>query len=72
MTHDRQTTKGIQFMFSGRVTRFITIGAAAVAIAGGAYGVVSATATAARIALCRSQRAKLSSRESAQAATRPL
>jgi hypothetical protein len=31
-------------MFSGRLTRFIAIGAAAVAIAGGAYGIVSATA----------------------------
>src|SRR4051812_13425988 len=32
-------------MFSRRITKFIAIGAAAVAIAGGAYGVVSATAT---------------------------
>jgi hypothetical protein len=31
-------------MFSGRLTRSIAIGAAAVAIAGGAYGIVSATA----------------------------
>jgi hypothetical protein len=31
-------------MFSGRLTRFIAIGAAAIAIAGGAYGIVSATA----------------------------
>ena len=32
-------------MFSGRFTRFIAIGAAAIAIAGGAYGIVNATAT---------------------------
>jgi hypothetical protein len=31
-------------MFSGKLTRFIGIGAAAVAIAGGAYGIVTATA----------------------------
>lgn len=31
-------------MFSGRLTRFIAIGAAAIAIGGGAYGIVSATA----------------------------
>jgi hypothetical protein len=31
-------------MFSGRLTRFIAIGATAIAIAGGAYGIVSATA----------------------------
>jgi hypothetical protein len=32
-------------MFSGRLTRFIAIGATAIAIAGGAYGIVSATAS---------------------------
>ncbi len=32
-------------MFSARLTRFIALGAAAVAIGGGAYGIVSATAT---------------------------
>jgi hypothetical protein len=32
-------------MFSGRFTRLIAIGAAAVAIAGGAYGIVTATAS---------------------------
>jgi Domain of unknown function (DUF5666) len=32
-------------MFSGRLTRFIAIGAAAIAIAGAAYGIVSATAS---------------------------
>jgi hypothetical protein len=31
-------------MFSGRLSRFIAIGAAAIAIGGGAYGIVSATA----------------------------
>jgi hypothetical protein len=31
-------------MFSGRLTRFIATGAAAIAVAGGAYGIVSATA----------------------------
>src|ERR1700693_5883081 len=34
-----------QCMFSRRLTRFIAIGATAVAIGGGAYGIVSATAT---------------------------
>jgi hypothetical protein len=32
-------------MFSGKLTRFIAIGATAVAVAGGAYGIVSATAS---------------------------
>jgi hypothetical protein len=32
-------------MFSGQITRFIGIGAAAIAIAGGAYGIVTATAS---------------------------
>jgi membrane-bound inhibitor of C-type lysozyme len=32
-------------MFSGRLNRFIAIGVAAIAIAGGAYGIVSATAS---------------------------
>jgi hypothetical protein len=32
-------------MLSGRLTRFIAIGAAAIAIAGGAYGIVAATAS---------------------------
>jgi hypothetical protein len=32
-------------MFSGRLTRFIAIGATAIAIAGGAYGIVTATAS---------------------------
>jgi len=32
-------------MFSGRLTRFIAIGATAIAIAGGAYGIVIATAS---------------------------
>ncbi len=32
-------------MFSGQITRFIAIGAAAIAIAGGAYGIVTATAS---------------------------
>jgi hypothetical protein len=32
-------------MFSGRLTRFIAIGAAAIVIAGGAYGIVTATAS---------------------------
>jgi hypothetical protein len=32
-------------MFSGRLTRFIAIGAMAIAIAGGAYGIVTATAS---------------------------
>jgi hypothetical protein len=35
-------------MFSGRLTRFTAIGATAIAIAGGAYGIVSATANAAQ------------------------
>ena len=32
-------------MFSGKLTRFIAIGATAIAIAGGAYGIVTATAS---------------------------
>jgi hypothetical protein len=32
-------------MFSGRLNRFVAIGAAAIAIAGGTYGIVSATAS---------------------------
>jgi hypothetical protein len=43
-THDLQTKKGNQFMFSRRLTRSIAVGTTAVAIGGGAYGILGATA----------------------------
>src|ERR1700728_2691957 len=43
-THDRQTIGRIS-MFSRRLTRPLAIGATAIAIGGGAYGIVSATAS---------------------------
>jgi hypothetical protein len=43
-THDLRTTKGIKSMFSPRLIRSIAVGATAVAIGGGAYGILGATA----------------------------
>jgi membrane-bound inhibitor of C-type lysozyme len=40
----QQTTKG-HFMFSRKLTRFITVGATAVAVGGGTYGIASATSS---------------------------
>ena len=42
-THDQQN-RSDQSMFSGRLTKPIAIGATAIAVGGGAYGIVSATA----------------------------
>ena len=39
------STKGAQQMFSRKLTRSIVVGAAAIAIAGGSYGIVSATSS---------------------------
>ena len=44
LTHDSRDDERDQLMFSRKLIRPIAIGAAAIAIAGGAYGIVSATA----------------------------
>src|ERR1700686_237388 len=57
----KASAKGAQQMFSRKLTRSIAVGAAAIAVAGGSYGIVSATSSSASPAASSSPSAASSS-----------